>query len=103
MNELNNFLFEKNIILKEIENITPKTRKKIEIYLGVDLKNSYYLIIKLNKKSRFLMKDAKELLEFLSKIDRIKDINFKYKKRVLILSGEICSKTKEFFKEWRIL
>ena len=103
MNELNNFLFEKNIILKEIENITPKTRKKIEIYLGVDLKNSYYLIIKLNKKSRFLMKDAKELLEFLSKIDRIKDINFKYKKRVLILSGEICSKTKKFFKEWRIL
>jgi len=103
MNELNNFLFEKNIILKEIENITPKTRKKIEIYLGVDLKNSYYLIIKLNKKSRFLMKDAKELLEFLSNIDRIKDINFKYKKRVLILSGEICSKTKEFFKEWRVL
>jgi len=103
MNELNNFLFEKNIILKEIENITPKTRKKIEIYLGVDLKNSYYLIIKLNKKSRFLMKDAKELLEFISKIERIKDINFKYKKRVLILGGEICSKTKEFFKEWRIL
>jgi hypothetical protein len=103
MNELNDFLFQNNIVLKEIENITPKTRKKIEVYLGVDMKNSYYLIVKLNKKSRFLMKDAKELLEFLSQIDRIKDINFKYKKRVLLLSGEICSKTKEFLKEWRIL
>jgi DNA polymerase-3 subunit alpha len=69
----------------------------------VDMKNNYYLIVKLNKKSRFLMKDAKELLEFLAKIKKIKDINFKYKKRVLLLSGEICSKTKEFLKEWRIL
>jgi hypothetical protein len=103
MNEMNNYLFENNIILKEIENITPKTRKKIEIYLGVDMKNSYYLIVKVNKKSRFLMKDAKELFEFLSKIEKIKDINFKYKKRVLLLSGEICSKTKEFLKDWRIL
>jgi hypothetical protein len=102
MNELNNLLFDKNIILKEIENITPKTRKKIDIYLGVDIQNNYYLIVKLNKKSRFLMKDAKELLEFLSKIEKIKDINFKYKKKILILKGEICSKTKEFLKEWRI-
>jgi hypothetical protein len=102
MNKLNNLLFDKNIILKEIKNITPKTRKKIEIYLGVDIQNNYYLIVKLNKKSRFLMKDAKELLDFLSKIEVIKDINFKYKKRVLILNGDICSKTKEFLKEWRI-
>jgi hypothetical protein len=103
MNEMNNYLFENNIILKEIENITPKTRKKIEIYLGVNMKDRYYLIVKLNKKSRFLMKDAKELLEFLVKINKIKDINFKYKKRVLLLRGDICSKTKEFLKEWRIL
>jgi SET domain-containing protein len=103
MNEMNNYLFENNIILKEIEDITPKTRKKIEIYLGVDMKNSYYLIVKINKKSRFLMKDVKELLELISKIEKIKDINFKYKKRVLLLSGEICSKTKEFLKDWRIL
>jgi len=103
MNDLNDLLFQKNIVLKEIKNITPKTRKKIEVYLGVDMKNSYYLIVKLNKKSRFLLKDAKELLEFLSQIDRIKEINFKYKKRVLLLNGEICSKTKEFLSNWRIL
>jgi len=103
MNEMNNYLFENNIILKEIENITPKTRKKIKIYLGVDIKNSYYLIVSFNKKSRILMKDAKELLEFLDKMVKIKNINFKYKKRVLLLSGEICSKTKEFLKDWRIL
>jgi hypothetical protein len=41
MNEMNNYLFENNIILKEIEDITPKTRKKIEVYLGVDMKNNY--------------------------------------------------------------
>jgi hypothetical protein len=102
MNELNELLLNKNIFLKEIENITPKTRKKIEVYLGVDMENSYYLIVRINKKSRILMKDVKELLDFLSKIERIKHINFKYKKRVLLLSGEICSKTKDFLKEWRV-
>ena len=56
------------------------TRKKIKIYLGVDIKNSYYLIVSFNKKSRILMKDAKELLEFLDKMVKIKNINFKYKK-----------------------
>ena len=103
MNELNDLLLSKNIILRKIQNITPKTRKKIEVYLGTDMNDYYVLIVKLNKKSRFLKKDLKELFEFLSKIDRIKDINFKYKKRVLILSGEICSKTKESLKEWRIV
>jgi len=103
MNELNELLLSNNIMLREIKNITPKTRKKIEMYLGVDIKNNYYLIVKIDKKSRFIQKDLKELLEFLDSIKEIKNINFKYKKRILILKSPICSKTKELLKEWRIL
>jgi len=103
MNDLNELLLSNNIMLREIKNITPKTRKKIKTYLGVDIKNNYYLIVKIDKKSKFIQKDLKELLEFLDSIQEIKNINFKHKKRVLILNSAICSKTKELLKEWRIL
>jgi len=103
MNEFNDLLIKNNIFLKKIEDITPKTRKQIKIYLGTDIDNFYYLIVKINKKSRFIMKDLNELNSFISTIVKIKNINFSYKKRVLILKGEICSKTKTQLKDWKIL
>ena len=42
---VNEILLKHNIILKKIEEITPKTRKKLNIYLGVDIKSNYYLLI----------------------------------------------------------
>jgi hypothetical protein len=38
MHKLNEILLQKNIVLKEIKDITPKTRKKIKVFLGVDIK-----------------------------------------------------------------
>ena len=58
------------------------------------------LIVKIDKKSRFVMKDAKELIDF---VEPLTEINFKYKKRVLILNWGICSKSKQFLKNWRII
>jgi hypothetical protein len=49
------------------------------------------------KKSRFLNKDYEELLKFLP------DINFRYKKKILILHSPICSKVKEKTKDWKII
>ncbi len=99
---VNDILFKKKIMLKELTDITPKTRKKIKVYLGVDVNNIYYLIVESFTKSRFIMKNAKELLEFVTPLS---DINFKKNKKILILESEICSKSKQFLKEngWRIL
>ena len=99
---VNDILFDKKIILKELSDITPKTRKKIKVYLGVDVKNIYYLIVESFTKSRFIMKNAKELIEFISPLS---DINFKKNKKILLIESEICSKSKEFLKEngWRII
>ena len=99
---VNEILFKRKILLKEIKDITPKTRKKIKLYLGVDVNNIYYLIVESFTKSRFIMKNAKELLEFVTPLS---NINFKNNKKILILESEICSKSKQFLKEngWRIL
>jgi len=100
--QINDKLLQKNIYLKEIKDVTPKTRKKIKIYIGVDMKNFYYLLVELNTKSRFLIKNAKELIEFVSTIS---EINFKNNKKILFLESPICSKAKEYLKNngWRIV
>jgi hypothetical protein len=100
LREVNEILLNNKIVLKRIQDITPKTRKKIKVFLGTDVKDYFILIVKIDKKSRFVMKDAKELIDF---VEALTEINFKHKKRVLILSGEICSKSKQFLKNWRII
>jgi len=100
--KINEILFNKNIVLKELKDITPKTRKKIKVYLGVDMKDYYYLLVELNTKSRFLIKNAKDIIEFVSSLS---SINFKKNKKILFLQSPICSKAKEYLKEngWRVL
>jgi len=91
-------LLQKNgIICKKIEKIELNTRKKIKAYLGVNLKNEYCFLVVFEKKSRFLNKDIETLNEILP------DINFRYKKKILILNSPICSIAKENLKSWRIL
>jgi len=91
-------LRENNIICKKLDEIKLNTRKKIKVFLGVNLKNEYCVIIRLYKKSRFLRKDISEIEAFVPK-----EINFRYKKKILILNSPICSKAKEEMKEWKIL
>jgi len=89
-------LIKNKIICKELKPLKIKTRKKIDIYLGVNLKNEYCLIVVIHKKSRILKKDIEEILPL------IPEINFKYKKKILLTKAEVCSKVKKF-KEWRII
>jgi hypothetical protein len=89
-------LSKNNVLCKKLNKIELNTRKKIDAFLGINIKNEYCFVAVFYKKSRFLNKD----LEFLYEI--MPDINFRYKKKILILNGEICSKTKEKMKDWRI-
>ena len=100
--KINDKLFNKNIILKEIKDITPKTRKKIKVYLGVDMKNYYYLLVELNTKSKVLVQNAKDIIEFVTPLS---DINFRNNKKIVFIESPICSKAKEYLKQngWRLL
>lgn len=97
MKEIIDLLRKNGIICKRLEEIKLNTRKKIKGYLGVNIKNEYCFIVVLEKKSRFLKKDIETLKNILP------NINFRHKKKILILNSPICSKAKEELKEWRVL
>jgi hypothetical protein len=66
-------LQEKKLIFKSLKQIDIKkfgSRKKIHLYLGVNLKNYYSCIIHISKKSCILEKEAVELMEFHKKLER---------------------------------
>ena len=97
MKEILDLLIKNKIICKKLEEIKLNTKKKIKAYLGINTKNEYCFILIVEKKSRLLKKDIEELLKF------VPEINFRYKKKILITKAPICSKAMELLKDWRVL
>ncbi len=105
MKEITSYFSNKNIIFKEISEILPKqlgSRKKIQIYSATGIDKNYYAIFIINSKSRFIRKNAQDLLDLFSKLVEFKGHNFK--KKELLISSPLCSKAKAFLKEnnWRV-
>lgn len=100
MKELTHYFNQKNILFKTIEKIEPKalgSRKKMEIYTATGIDKNYYAIFIVDAKSRFLRKNAQELLELLYKLADLQGHNFK--KPTLLISSPLCSKAKAFLEE----
>ena len=105
MKELTHYFNEKNILFKDIEAIEPKileSRKKIKIFCATGIDKNYYAIFIFNAKSRFLKKNAEELILLCGKLADYKGHNFK--KKILLIGSPLCSKAKEFLKqnEWSV-
>lgn len=105
MKQIVEYLQEKHIIFKSLKSITPKelgSRKKIELYLGVDLKEYYTVVMVVEKKSRVLRKEAEELMLLHEKLEKYIDssINKKY----MLIKAPLCSKAKAMLEEhgWRV-
>jgi 16S rRNA C1402 (ribose-2'-O) methylase RsmI len=96
--EIVDILSKEKIICKKLDEVAFKTKKRVKIYFGINIKNEYCLIVKIYKKSRFLRKD----IPFLEEIEKSFDNKFKSKRKILILN-EICSKAKKELKEWRVI
>ena len=95
-------LLTKKIILKKVEQFDLSqlgTRKKILLFDGVDTASNYTAIFVIEKKSRFLQKDALELENLYEKLVEYKGHN--YKKKILIYKMPICSKALKLLKEMR--
>lgn len=95
----------KNVVCKSLHVILPKeigSRKKIEIYVGVNLKEFYCLVLKLKKKSRVLQKEAKELMLLHEKIESYKET--KILKKYIWIDAPLCSKAKALLEEdaWKV-
>ena len=105
MKTLVDYLQKKQIIFKSLKEITPKelsSRKKIAIYLGVDLKGYYSDVMHLEKKSRVLRKEVGELMALHDKLERYIDSSIK--KKYIIIKAPLCSKAKALLEEnkWKV-
>ncbi len=88
--------------LKEIDKTLLKTRKKVVIFASTDTKGNYRSVFKIDQKSRFLIKNAIELVELEIRLQQLEKHNFKYKH--LIIGKTICSKSINYLKErgWQL-
>jgi len=105
MKKIVDYLQEKHIIFKSLKSITPKelgSRKKIELYLGVDLKDYYSVVMLVEKKSRVLRKEAEELMLLHEKLEKYIDSSIK--KKYMIIKAPLCSKAKALLEEhgWKV-
>ena len=100
MKKIVDILQEKKLLFKKLTSIEVKTlgsRKKIDIYLGVDLKKYYACIIHISKKSRILRKEALELMEFHKKLEALN--KSKINKKYIYIHAPLCSKAKALLEE----
>ena len=96
MKELVEYFKKKGLIFRELKALDPGRlgiKKRWKIYEGVDTKNRYVLIVEIERKSRFLRKDAQSLLEVQELLE--KSLGHGFKKRYLLLKAPLCSKAKE--------
>jgi len=105
MKEIVEFLQQKGIIFKSFKEITPKelgSRKRVGLYLGVDLKGYYALVMVVEKKSRILRKEVEEFIALHEKLERY--IDSKIKQKYIIIKAPLCSKAKAFLEEqgWKV-
>ncbi len=105
MKEIVEFFSKKDIIFKKLESIDIKklkSRKKIEIYSGIDIKSNYIVIFDLLQKSRFVLKNAKDIEVLFEKLKLLEGHN--YKKKFILLHSPLCSKAKKYLQEmrWRV-
>ncbi|MDQ7046226.1 MAG: hypothetical protein Q9M39_00810 [Sulfurovum sp.] len=102
MKTIVDYLQTKHVIFKSLKEILPKelgSRKKVKLYLGVDLKGYYALVMELEKKSRVLRKEVSELILLHEKVEKYIDSSIK--KRYIIVKAPLCSKAKLMLEEHR--
>ena len=78
------------------------TRKKMTILSGIDLKSFYHLMFDMEQKSRFVMKNAKEILALEEQV--VLHVNHRFKHKHLLLNAPLCSHAQKYLEEegWRI-
>ena len=105
MKTLVEYLNHKNLIFKSLQEILPKelgSRKKVSLYLGLDLKGYYALVMQLEKKSRVLRKEAGDLMVLHEKLE--KDIGSRITKKYILIKAPLCSHAKAMLEEngWKV-
>ena len=96
----------KGYLFKRFEPFSLKTigsRKRIEVYHGVDMQNRYTLVFVVERKSRILQKEVREWLEIKSKIEA--SYGYRILQKVAIINAPLCSKAGTLLESegWRVI
>jgi len=105
MKSIIDYLQSNKLIFKIFKAITPKelgSRKKVKIYIAVDLKGYYALVMSIEKKSRVLRKDVKEFMQLHEKLENY--IDSKITKKYIIIKAPLCSHAKVMLENsgWKV-
>lgn len=95
MKSLVDTLQRNGIVCKKLSPLSPRelgSRKKIGLYIGVDLAGYYCSIMFISKKSRILRKEAETLMDLHAQMETYADT--KIKKRYILVEAPLCSKAK---------
>ena len=106
MNRFFDILHEHGFIFRSTQKIDVKTlgsRKKLHLWLGVDLNGYYTDIMWLNKRSRVLVKEAAIIEQLHERLE--KHIGATIKGRIIVIEAPLCSKAKKYFYElgWQVV
>ena len=100
MKEIVEYLKEHGIICKSLKERAPKelgSRKRVEIYFGVNLEDYYCAVMVLEKKSRVLRKEAAQLMELHRRLEGLEDT--KILKKYILIKAPLCSHAKVMLEE----
>jgi len=105
MKEITQYFAKRNILFKDFKEVLAKelnSRKNIQIFVGSSIDLKFYAIFVINTKSRFLQKNAEDLIALLNTLAIYVGHNFK--KKELFISSPLCSKAKKYLEElgWKI-
>ena len=99
-------LASKGILCRRFEKVEPKkleSRKRVEIYRGVETDDYYCMVIVARNKSRILRKEASEYIELHRRLEE--KMGAKVKRRYLLYDAPLCSKAAAMLEEagWKLI
>ena len=105
MKALVEYLNHKKLIFKSLQEILPKelgSRKKVSLYVGIDLKGYYALVMQIEKKSRILRKETGDLMALHEKLE--KHVGSSITKKYILIKAPLCSHAKAMLEEngWKV-
>ncbi len=106
MKEVLEPLRQEGMLFKRFEPFSLKTigsRKRIDVYHGLDERNRYTLVFFVVKKSRILRKEVQEWMAIQKKIEAF--YGYAILQNVAIVKAPICSKAKALLESegWRVM
>jgi len=106
MKEIVELLARRGVLCRKLKEIEPRelaSRKRIGIYLGVEVDDYYCAVFAVKKKSRILRKEAGEFLELQKRLQE--RLGARIRRNYLLYDAPLCSKAAAMLEEegWRLI